>query len=77
MTKMWYNIGDEMIIRCHASNRFLAEIDIESWYRQLEKIGIKQQTPLKLKIPCRTCKCTEHYELYEGKLVFRGSEKHI
>ena len=48
-----------MIIRCHASNRFLAEIDIESWYRQLEKIGIKQQTPLKLKIPCRTCKCTE------------------
>ena len=65
-----------MILRCHASNRFLAEIAIEEWQRQLAHLGIRQQTPLKIKIPCRTCKCVEHYELYENKSVFRGSEKH-
>lgn len=66
-----------MILRCHASNRFLAEIDIEEWNRQLARIGISQQTPLKVKIPCRTCKCTEFYEVYENKAVFKSSEKHV
>lgn len=66
-----------MVLRCHASNRFLADIDIEEWQRQLAKLGISQQTPLKIKIPCRTCKCVEHYELYQGKAIFKSSEKHI
>ena len=66
-----------MILRCHASHRFLVDIDIEEWQRQLSRLGISQQTPLKIKIPCRTCKCVEHYELYEGKAVFRGSEKRV
>lgn len=65
-----------MVLRCHASNRFLAEIDTESWYNELRKLGIEQQTPLNVKVPCRTCKCSEIYELYENKAVFRGSEKH-
>lgn len=66
-----------MVLRCHASNRFLADINIEEWQKQLARLGISQQTPLKIKMPCRTCKCVEHYEIYENKAVFRGSEKHI
>ena len=36
-----------MVIKCHASKRFLANINIEEYVEELEKIGISQQTPIR------------------------------
>lgn len=64
-----------MIIKCHASKRFLANINIEEYVEELEKIGISQQTPIRIEIPCRTCKLNETYEVYKDKVIFKGSYK--
>lgn len=64
-----------MIIKCHASKRFLAKINIEEYIQELEKIGISQQTPIIIEIPCRTCKLNEQYEIYKDKVIYRGSYK--
>lgn len=64
-----------MILKCHASKRFLAKINIEEYIEELEKIGVSQQTPIIIEIPCRTCKQNEIYEIYKDKQVYRGSYK--
>lgn len=59
-----------MRIRCKKSKRFLLEIDIESYLENLRKIGIKQEIPLKITVPCPRCHEIEVYEIYENRYVF-------
>lgn len=53
-----------MIIKCKSSNRFLAEINIEEYYKNLKKMGIDITTPIKLKFACSKCKMIEEYEVF-------------
>lgn len=64
-----------MIIRCKKTRRFLVEIDIEEYLENLRKIGIKQEIPLKITLPCPRCHQVETYEVYENRYVFIGNEK--
>lgn len=59
-----------MRIGCKKSKRFLLEIDIESYLENLRKIGIKQEIPLKITVPCPRCHEIEVYEIYENRYVF-------
>ena len=56
-----------MEIKCRKSNRFLMDIDIESYLKQLEDIGIVQEMPIKVTIPCKSCKQIEVYYIYKNK----------
>lgn len=64
-----------MIIRCKKTRRFLVEIDIEEYLENLRRIGIKQEIPLKITLPCPRCHQVETYEVYENRYVFIGNEK--
>lgn len=66
-----------MEVRCHASKRFLMNINIEDYLNDLERIGISQQTPLEIEIPCKTCKTIEVYELYKNDIKFIKSYKKV
>lgn len=59
-----------MIIRCKKTKRFLCELKIEEYLKNLEKIGIVQELPLKLIIPCRICKKKEVYNVYKTHYDF-------
>lgn len=64
-----------MVIKCKRSKRFLCEIDIEDYLHNLEQLGISQEIPLKLTIPCRACKQIEVYEIYEKHYCFKENLK--
>lgn len=64
-----------MIIKCKKSKRFLCEINIEDYLKNLEKLGISQQIPLRITIPCRACKQIEIYEIYEKHYNFKENLK--
>lgn len=66
-----------MEIRCHASKRFLMNIGIEEYIKDLEKLGISQQTPLLIEVPCRTCKTIEVYEIYKNGTKYIKSYKKV
>jgi hypothetical protein len=66
-----------MEVRCHATKRFLIDINIEQYISELEKIGVAQQTPIIIKIPCKSCKAIEEYELYKNKALFIKSYKKV
>lgn len=53
-----------MEIRCTASKRFLAEINIEEYYEKLKKIGVDISIPIVLVFACPKCKQIEEYEIY-------------
>lgn len=59
-----------MIIRCKKSKRFLCEINIEDYLYNLEQLGISQEIPLKLTVPCRICKESEIYNVYKDHYTF-------
>lgn len=59
-----------MKIKCKKTKRFLCEINIEEYLKNLEKLGVSQQIPLKLTIPCRSCHEIEIYEIYENHYLF-------
>lgn len=59
-----------MIIRCKKTRRFLVEINIEEYLDNLRKIGIKQELPLRITMPCPRCHKIEVYDVYEGEYVF-------
>ena len=59
-----------MQIRCKKTRRFLVDIDIEDYLKNLRKIGIKQEIPLKITLPCPRCHKVETYEIYEDKYIF-------
>ena len=64
-----------MKIRCKKSRRFLVDIDIEDYLKNLRKIGIKQEIPLKITLPCPRCHNIETYEIYEDRYVFIENKK--
>lgn len=64
-----------MLIRCKLTRRFLIDIDIESYLENLRRIGIKQEIPLKITLPCPRCHQVETYEIYENRYIFIGNEK--
>lgn len=59
-----------MKIRCKKTKRFLVEIEVESYLENLRKIGIKQELPLRITLPCPRCHKTEVYDVYENRYVF-------
>mgnify|MGYP003292666000 CR=1 FL=1 len=59
-----------MKIRCKKTRRFLVEIDIETYLANLRRIGIKQEIPLRITIPCPRCHQAEVYDIYEDKYKF-------
>lgn len=64
-----------MVIKCKKSKRFLCEIDIEEYLSNLEQLGISQEIPLKLTIPCRSCREIEIYEVYNKHYKFKENLK--
>jgi hypothetical protein len=64
-----------MEIRCKATKRFLFNIDIELYHKNLQKMGIDITTPLIVEIPCQKCKMIEVYELYPTHYVHVKSYK--
>lgn len=59
-----------MKIRCKKTRRFLVEVDIEDYLSNLKKIGVKQERPLRITIPCPRCHKVEVYDIYEDKYKF-------
>lgn len=67
-----------MIIRCKKTKRFLCELNIEDYLYNLEQLGVSQEIPLKLIIPCRLCKQSEEYYIYKDHYTFtRNIDKTI
>ena len=64
-----------MRITCKKSKRFLCEIDIESYLKNLEQLGISQEIPLVITIPCRACKKVETYHIYETHYIFKENKE--
>lgn len=62
-------------IKCKKSKRFLCEIEIEEYLYNLEQLGISQEIPLKLIIPCRNCHQIEIYNIYEKHYEFKENLK--
>ena len=59
-----------MIIRCKKTKRFLCELNIEDYLYNLEQLGVSQEIPLKLVVPCRLCKESEEYYIYKDHYTF-------
>jgi phage FluMu protein Com len=59
-----------MKIRCKKTRRFLVEIEIEEYLENLRKIGIKQEIPLRITLPCPRCHKVETYDIYDNRYVF-------
>lgn len=59
-----------MIIRCKKTKRFLCDIDIENYLSNLEKLGIKQEIPLRITCVCKNCKKVEIYDIYKNHYIF-------
>ena len=59
-----------MIIRCKKTKRFLCEINIEEYLKHLQTLGIKHELPLKVVIPCKNCRESEEYDVYEKHYIF-------
>lgn len=59
-----------MIVRCKKSHRFLLEVDIESYVKNLKDMGIEQLVPLRITVPCRICKEVEVYDIYLTHYTF-------
>ena len=63
-----------MKIRCKKTKRFLLEIDIEEYLENLRLIGIRQEIPLRITLPCPRCHQVEVYEIYENRYVFKENK---
>jgi hypothetical protein len=53
-----------MELKCKATGRFLANINIEEYFTALKKMGIEINIPIKIEIPCAKCKMVEVYYIY-------------
>ena len=60
-----------MRITCKKTKRFLCDIDIEEYLANLKAMGISQEIPLKITIPCKACKEVEVYHIYEKHYIFK------
>lgn len=59
-----------MKIKCKKSKRFLCEVEIEEYLQNLEQLGISQEIPLKIIVPCRACHKVELYYIYKNHYEF-------
>ena len=59
-----------MKVRCKKTKRFLLEIDIEEYLENLKMLGIKQELPLRITLPCPRCHEIEVYEIYDNRYMF-------
>lgn len=59
-----------MEVKCKKTHRFLVEIDIETYLSNLKKLGIKQEIPLRITLPCPRCHKVEVYDIYETHYLF-------
>lgn len=59
-----------MDIICKKTKRFLCNINIEDYLQNLEELGISQELPLRLTVPCRLCKQVEVYNIYKDHYIF-------
>ena len=66
-----------MEVRCPRTKRFHFNINIEEYIGDLEKLGIEQQTPITITIPCAKCKMLETYEIYKNKTIIKSKENKI
>jgi phage FluMu protein Com len=69
------NIGVIMEIKCPRTKRFHFKINIEEYISDLEKLGIEQQTPIIVTIPCSKCKMIETYEIYKDRVLIKSSPR--
>ena len=60
-----------MILRCKKTKRFLCDLNIEDYLFNLEQLGISQEIPLEITIPCRLCKASETYLVYKSHYTFK------
>jgi phage FluMu protein Com len=66
-----------MKVRCKKTKRFLLEIDIEEYLENLRIIGIKQELPLRITLPCPRCHQVEVYEIYDNRYVFIENKSNL
>lgn len=59
-----------MEIRCKKTKRFLCNINIEDYLFNLEQLGVSQEIPLQIIVPCRLCKASEVYDVYKDHYTF-------
>ena len=59
-----------MKIRCKKTHRFLVEFEIETYLANLSRLGIKQEIPLRITLPCPRCHKVEVYDIYEKEYIF-------
>lgn len=64
-----------MRIICKKSKRFICEINIEEYLKNLEEMGISQQLPLKIKVRCRACKEDETYLIFKDRYIYKKIDK--
>ena len=64
-----------MIIKCKKSKRFLCDVNIEEYLENLKRLGISQEIPLKITVPCKACKEVEIYHVYETHYIFKENVK--
>lgn len=70
------NIGDKMQIKCLTCGKFLFEINIEEYIGDLERLGIEQQTPVVINIPCKGCKTIQKFDIYKDKIFMKSRNRH-
>lgn len=66
-----------MIIKCKKTKRFLINIDIENYLKNLENLGIVQEIPLTIVIPCKMCKKKEIYHIYKNRYDFVKNQENF
>ena len=59
-----------MKIKCKKTRRFLVDIDIELYLKNLLALGIRQEIPLRITLPCPRCHKIEVYDIYQDRYVF-------
>ena len=64
-----------MRIKCKKTKRFLCEVNIEEYLENLKKLGISQEIPLEITVPCRTCREVEVYHVYEKHYIFKENKE--
>lgn len=58
-----------MKIRCKKTNRFICEIQIEEYLENLERLGVSQEIPLKIKARCKKCGTDHVYSIYKTHYI--------
>lgn len=65
-----------MKIKCKATNRFLLNIDMEKFYKDLNLISHSTlEIPVRIEVPCRSCRMVEVYDIYKNHYVHVKSYK--